>query len=113
MRVKKREVGKRLALSVSQMPRAAACTMSLARPSRLSRPPASLLKMYASGAGLAASSSAWAEKMAHWQVLLHYVSKKPQVLLKGQEKTGSPHVQIYLYIQGGMFVLDKDVFNIR
>ena len=68
-------IGKRLALSVSQMPRAVVCTVSPTRPSRLSRPPASLWEMYASGAGLAGSSSAWAGKMAHWQLLLHYVSK--------------------------------------
>lgn len=43
--------GKGLALSVSQMPRVAVCTVSPTRPSRLSRPPASLWEMYASGAG--------------------------------------------------------------
>lgn len=43
--------GMGLALSVSQMPRAAVYTVSPTRPSRLSRPPASLWEMYASGAG--------------------------------------------------------------
>lgn len=43
-----------------KVPRAAECTMSATRRSSLSRPPASLWEMYASGAGLAGSCSAWA-----------------------------------------------------